>query len=143
MFFWVVLILIGGFLAYVRLAPSDPEVWHQQAYPSGMGEKLSSSGYIWREPVADDGKEQLSRLDQIILATPRTTVLAGSVQDGQITYVTRSAVIGFPDYSTVGVYHDGDQHYLEINGRLRFGRSDLGVNAKRIKGWIADLKVGG
>ncbi|MGJ8627792.1 MAG: DUF1499 domain-containing protein [Sulfitobacter sp.] len=139
----VLLIVISGFLGYVRLAPSDPEEWHKQAYPSGMGDISSSAGFIWRAPIADDDKDRLSRLDQIIMSTPRTTRLAGSVEAGKITYVTRSAVIGFPDYTTVGVYQglieDGDIRYLEINGRLRFGQSDFGVNAKRIKGWLAQL----
>jgi len=49
-----------------------------------------------------------------------------------ITYVTRSRVFGFPDYTTVR--QAGPQ--LEIYGRLRFGRSDLGVNAARIDGWL-------
>ena len=48
--------------------------------------------------------------------------------------------MGFPDYTTIGVYdgliEDADQRYLEINGRLRFGTLDFGVNAKRIKGWL-------
>ena len=139
----VLLIVIGGFLGYVRLAPSDPQEWHKQAYPSGMGDIPSSAGFIWRAPLADEGKDRLNRLDQIIMSTPRTTRLAGSVDTGKITYVTRSAVIGFPDYTTIGVYQglieDSDIRYLEINGRLRFGHSDFGVNAKRIKGWLAQL----
>lgn len=147
MVLWIVLILIAGLMAYVRLAPSDPEVWHQQAYPSGMGEKASKVGYIWREAIVGDGTDQLNRLDKIIMDTTRTMRLAGSVEEGQITYVTRSTVMGFPDYTTIGVYNglieDSDQQYLEINGRLRFGQLDFGVNAKRIKGWLADLKAGG
>ena len=49
-----------------------------------------------------------------------------------ITYVTRSALFRFPDYTTVR--HRDAQ--IEIYGRLRFGRSDLGVNAARIDRWL-------
>ncbi len=111
------------------------------------GGQVFAGGYVWREAVADGDNSQLHQLDQIIMTTSRTTRLVGSIEEKQITYVTRSAVLGFPDYTTVGVYHGlngtTDQRYFEINGRLRFGQSDLGVNAKRIKGWVADLKAGG
>tara|TARA_R110002074_G_scaffold48047_9_gene123076 strand:- start:1914 stop:2378 length:465 start_codon:yes stop_codon:yes gene_type:complete len=147
MLWWIVLIIGVALLAYIRLAPSDPAVWHKQAYPSGLGEHVSSGGYVWREAIAGDGKDQLRSLDRIVMDTPRTTLLAGSVDEKQITYVTRSAVMGFPDYTTIGVYQglieDSDQRYLEINGRLRFGKSDLGVNAKRVKGWLAAFEAGG
>jgi hypothetical protein len=42
----------------------------------------------------------LARLDEIALATPRTTRLAGSPDEGRITWITRSALWGFPDYTT-------------------------------------------
>lgn len=139
MVLWIVLIVVLGFAAYVRLAPTDIDAWHQRADGTEMGETTLSNGYIWRETAAGDGGEELSRLDGAIMATPRTTRLAGSVDAGQITYVTRSAVMGFPDYTTVGVYDGQDAPYIEINARSRFGSSDLGVNARRVKGWLADL----
>jgi uncharacterized protein (DUF1499 family) len=135
-----------AFVGYVRLAPSDPNVWHQRAYPSGMDEKVSAKGYIWRQKVVGDGTDQLRKLDQIIMETNRTTQLAGSIEDKQITYVTRSSVIGFPDYTTIGIYEglieDGDHRYLEVNARLRFGSLDFGVNAKRVKGWLSQFQAG-
>ncbi|WP_428515957.1 DUF1499 domain-containing protein [Roseovarius sp.] len=84
--------------------------------------------------VSDDG-DTLARLDTIIRDTSRTTVLAGSVDEGMITYVTRSALWGFPDYTTVA-HRDGR---IVLYGRARFGKSDLGVNAKRLDGWLAQL----
>ncbi len=132
----LLMVVIGLGMGYVRFAPSDPGVWHRPAYPSGVVESQSSSGYLWREGITEDGLSVLGKLDAIIMATPRTTRLAGSVDEGLITYVTRSAFFGFPDYTTVGITADGDLRYLEINGRARFGLSDLGVNADRIKGWL-------
>ena len=147
MLLWLVLIVVAAFMAYVRLAPSDPTVWNIHVTPSQIGEKQSAGGYLWSEQITGDGTEQLRALDRIILDTPRTTLLAGSVDEKQLTYVTRSAVMGFPDYTTIGVYEgkigNVDLRYLEINGRSRFGSSDLGVNAKRIKGWLDAFKAGG
>ena len=138
MFGWMILIVVVTALAYVRLAPSDPARWHRGTGKPELGETLRKGSFTWREAVEGDGTARLEQVDRVILATPRTTRLTGSVQEGQITYVTRSQVVGFPDYTTVGIYGDGSK-YLEIFGRLRFGRSDLGVNAKRIKGWLAAL----
>ena len=81
------------------------------------------------------GPARLAQLDRIIRDTQGTQVLAGSVADGQVTYISRTRWIGFPDYTTVTL----DDGILEVFGRLRFGRSDFGVNAKRIKGWLAQL----
>ena len=85
--------------------------------------------------IIEAGTDDLARLDTIIRGTARTQVLAGSVEAGMITYVTRSAAIGFPDYTTIRL-RDGQ---IEIFGRARYGASDLGVNAARIDGWLDAL----
>jgi len=118
--------VIAG-MAFIRLAPSDPMRWHQM--PDTVTDRDLDGGAMRR--VEGD----LAALDAIIRDTPRTRVLAGSAEQGMVTYITRSAVFGFPDYTTVR--QAGDM--LEIYGRLRFGRSDLGVNAARIDGWLGRL----
>lgn len=119
--------------AYVRLTPSDPDRWHSM--PAAVTNRDTSGGAM---RVVGAGQDGLARLNKIIRATPRTQVLAGSVEEGMITYVTRSRVFGFPDYTTVR--QAGPQ--LEIYGRLRFGGSDLGVNAARIDGWLHSFAQG-
>jgi hypothetical protein len=122
-----VLVAALAFLAFIRLAPSDPARWHLM--PETVTNRDLEGGAMRRVPG------DLAMLDAIVRATPRTRVLAGSVEAGMITYITRSRVMGFPDYTTVR--QAGDM--LEIYGRLRFGRSDLGVNAARIDGWLSRL----
>jgi uncharacterized protein (DUF1499 family) len=80
----------------------------------------------------------LAALDGIIRAEPRTQVLAGSVEAGMVTYVTRSRVFGFPDYTTVA--QRGDD--LAIHARLRYGQSDMGVNKARVERWLTALRQG-
>ena len=77
----------------------------------------------------------LGKLEARALATPRTRLIAGSAEEGLLTFQTRSLLWGFPDYTTASVT-DGT---LVIYGRLRFGRSDIGVNKARILGWLASL----
>lgn len=128
---FALLVLIAAVLAYIRLAPSDVARWHD--LPDGISDQTLEIGAMRR--VRGD----LAAFDAIIRDTPRTTVLAGSVEEGMVTYLTRSRVFGFPDYTTVR--QAGER--LEIYGRLRFGASDLGVNAARIDAWLRRLGQAG
>ncbi|WP_111734184.1 DUF1499 domain-containing protein [Roseovarius amoyensis] len=119
-----------GVALYIRLAPSDAGRWHRMPEAVTAGD---TAGGALRVIEADEA--DFSRLHDIILRTARTRVLAGSTDAGMITFVTRSRVFGFPDYTTLR-HRDGR---IEIWGRLRFGRSDLGVNARRIDGWLQAL----
>lgn len=124
----VVLTVVVAGLLYIRLAPSDAARWH--VLGNVPGDKDFAGG-VMRLVAA--GPDALETLDAFIKATDRTEVLAGSVEQGMITYVTRSKWIGFPDYTTLRQTDNG----LAIYGRLRFGRSDLGVNRKRVENWLA------
>ena len=130
----VILVIIVSLLAivvgYIRLAPSDPADWHDMPEITDDAER---PGEV--ERVVETGPDGLARLADIALATPRTTLLAGSVDEGMMTFITRSRFWGFPDYTTAR--QEGE--ILKIYGRLRFGGSDMGVNKARVDGWIADL----
>jgi len=124
--------------AYVRLAPSDPALWHVAPVAEGtMGEvarKMGSASLRLDLTTGDPG-EVLQRLDTIALASPRTTRLAGSVEDERITWVTRTPLWGFPDYTTAEARADG----VYIHARQRFGTDDWGVNAARLQDWLSRL----
>ncbi len=139
MFGLLALVLIG-LAGVIRLAPSDAARWHV------IGEGLSDAP--WDRVQASEGRAVLrisaakgapgvvlARLAELAAATPRTRILAGSVAEGRITWITRSAVWGFPDYTTAEVRGDG----VYVLARLRFGRADFGVNAARLQGWLARL----
>lgn len=127
-----------GLIAYVRLAPSDPAVWN---ISPGAGSDapfdtvipLTGGATLRLSTARGDPATLLQRLNTLALATPRTTQLAAI--DGRITWETRSALWGFPDYTTAEVRADG----LYIHARLRFGSSDLGVNAARLTDWLSRL----
>ena len=137
--FAALVLAIVGFWAYVRFAPSDPAQWNTdpttaQSWPQDSWNEVVTltGGAALRLPAADG---LLARLDAVAMATPHTTRLAGSVAEGRITWVTRSALWGFPDYTTAQVGPDG----VYIYARLRFGQSDLGVNAARLRDWQSKL----
>jgi hypothetical protein len=125
------LLLVLGFAAYVRFAPQDAERWRLTGPMARLGDHAEAGGF--RAVRAFEGN--WGAVEAALLATPRTRALGG--WDDQRLYVTRSALWGFPDYSTVRLA-DGQ---IEIYGRLRFGKSDLGVNQARIRNWLTDLKL--
>lgn len=132
---WLILAALVAFAGYVRLAPSDPARWNVPPAAEGPpGEVVAAEGSASLR-LEGDGPALLARLDAIALATPRTVRLAGSVAEGRITWITRSALWGFPDYTTAEVTPDG----LAIQGRLRFGSGDMGVNAARLRDWLSRL----
>lgn len=124
----VLVLIVAAGMAWIRLAPDDVSRWHR--LPEGI-ENRDMEGGVMRVVEGD-----LVRLDRIIRTTPRTHVLAGSVDDRMVTYVTRSRVFGFPDYTTVE--QRGDD--LALFARLRYGKSDMGVNKARVEGWLTALR---
>lgn len=129
----LLLIVVGvvvAALAWVRLAPNDPARWHVDAQVTA-DEDLPFGA----KRLLDVSDVSLEALDAVIMATPRTSRLAGSVGEGHITYVTRSRIMGFPDYATVQV-QDGQ---IALWSRLRYGQSDTGVNRARVNGWLDTL----
>ena len=136
-----------GLLAYIRLAPSDPAVWHLSPVTTaqaGQGAcaaaiRTTKGGARATCRPAEDPIAVLSRLDQIAMATPRTARLAGTPQTGRITWITRSAPMGFPDYTTAEATLTATGTRLDIYARQRFGGKDYGVNAARLKSWLKDF----
>ncbi|MBU2982777.1 DUF1499 domain-containing protein [Lentibacter algarum] len=123
----LLVVAVLAFGIYVRLAPSSATRFH--VLRDGLEERDFEGGAI---RVAEGS---LAALDKIAQAEPRTKVVAGGVDEGMITYISRTAFWGFPDYTTVK--QDGQN--LIMHARLRFGRSDFGVNAKRLERWIDQL----
>jgi uncharacterized protein (DUF1499 family) len=137
-----VVLLVVGFGLYVRLAPSDPALWHVAPSPASTTDCTVEQGYGDARAtclLSLPPGQALAKLDAIAMATPRTTRLAGSAEEGRITWITRSALWGFPDYTTAEATPDGAGTSLTLYARLRFGSGDLGINAARLRDWLPKL----
>ncbi|MEE4120681.1 MAG: DUF1499 domain-containing protein [Paracoccaceae bacterium] len=143
---WVVLVIVVvvvAFAAWVRLAPTDPAAWHVDPAAAEPG----PGRFVVKPEGGDTGgpllemppREALDALDAIARATPRTRTIAGSVEEGRITYLTRSALWGFPDFTTAEAVPAEGGARLVIFARLRFGQDDMGVNEARVRGWLEQL----
>lgn len=129
--FLFIVILLGAFAIYVRIAPTESARWH---VPVTVTENKDLVGGVFRVIPAQN--DTLQMFDEIALQSPRTTRVAGTAEDGHVTYVSRTRWLGFPDFTTAQVVDD----QLRIHARLRFGKADLGVNKTRVDGWLASLK---
>ena len=129
---------------WVRLSPADPARWDVDVVSdtptlcaAGIETGAASARAACLSP--EPALALLTRLDATALATPRTRRLAGSAEDGRITWETRSRLIGFPDYTTAQVSQTAGGTRLDILARSRFGASDFGVNAARLTAWLETL----
>ncbi|QQA44484.1 DUF1499 domain-containing protein [Pelagovum pacificum] len=140
----LILLAIVGLFAWVRMAPVDAARWHVD--PTGA-EPSRMNGWLLLPDGGDEAapfwvateEELLTALDEIALATPRTTRVAGSVADGRITYETRTRFAGFPDYTTVEATGAEGGATLLVYARAQYGKGDWGVNRARVEGWVARL----
>lgn len=133
MVFWGIIIAFVALQALIRLLPTDPARWHVDSFaaadpaPGGVKRVLTV-------PMEPD--EALTRLAAIAETEPRTRHVAGSVEEGRLTYRTRTAFWGFPDFTTIAARPHDSGAEVVILARLRFGTSDMGVNGRRAEAWI-------
>jgi len=126
MWIWVIIALVIFGVGYIQLAPSDPKRWHTDV--NADVDKDFTGGAVRIVDV------DLIAIDAVIRKIG-AKVLSGSVDSGHITYISRSRIMGFPDYITVQKFNEK----LRIYSRSRFGQSDLGVNKRRVEGWLLQL----
>lgn len=118
----------------VRLAPSDPARWHKAPPDLPVGDSAGLNSFV---AVRQGDEANFERLIQIADAAPRTSRLAGTTEEGMITFITRTRLWGFPDYTTIRL----ESGRLTVYGRARFGQGDMGVNRARVEGWLAAADI--
>ena len=70
-------------------------------------------------------------------------IVARAPAEGRIEAVATSAWFGFRDDIVIRIRPDGGGSKVDIRSKSRDGESDLGVNARRIREFIAKLKAAG
>jgi uncharacterized protein (DUF1499 family) len=84
------------------------------------------------------GTRLRSLVSEVALAEPGTTLLdRGQEQD---RYLVRTRLMRFPDTVVVQVFDRGQgASTLALYSRSQIGRSDFGVNRRRIERWVARI----
>jgi uncharacterized protein (DUF1499 family) len=71
------------------------------------------------------------------------TVVASVPEEGRIEATVESRLYGFVDEVAIRVQPRGAASVVDVRSRSRLGRIDRGVNAKRIRALLADLRTRG
>ena len=80
------------------------------------------------------------RWRDMIEAQPRIETGAADDEAMQYDYIQRSALMAYPDSITVKfIALDDANSTLAVYSRSHYGRSDFGVNEKRIRAWLSAL----
>lgn len=139
----LLVIVIAG-MAYVRLAPHDTARWHLD--PRRVARPATPNFHLLRmvdgdapAPLFNIAPKPLAERVHAIATADGATLLAGSVAEGHMTYLSRSRLMGYPDYTTVLIEPAGDGSMVTAFARARFGHSDIGVNRARLEAWVAQL----
>lgn len=129
----------------IRVMPLSQSQWDIDMAVPGFAPESHWAAFCPRPgerqaPVIADPAGLLTALDRIALATPRTMRLGGSPEAGRMTWVTRTRIMGFPDFTTAQILQDeGGAPRLCILGHQAIGSYDWGVNGARIGRWAQTL----
>lgn len=143
----LIVIAVVALSAYVRLAPTDVSAWH---VPVATTDPATSGPCTDKVTIVPKGAratcllpgtpaEVLNKLEATALTSARTIRLAGTPEEGRITWEARSFLMGYPDYVTAEAVVAAEGTRLDIFSRQRFGEGDMGVNAARLKDWLSHL----
>ena len=94
-------------------------------------------------PLAMSAAELAAKIKQLPTLEPRTVIVSENDAAFQYVLVQRSALLNFPDTINIAIQPlDASHAAIAIYSRSRYGKSDLGVNMKRLQRWLALLGVG-
>lgn len=103
--------------------------------------ELQQTGYPDLAPVLIDRPFDQAFEQVVALVKERDwEVVAVSPQEGRIEATDTTLIMGFKDDIVIRVQGVGSRTRVDMRSVSRVGRSDLGVNAKRIRLFLAELK---
>jgi Protein of unknown function (DUF1499) len=95
---------------------------------------------IITHPYGVPAPRLFAALQEVAARETRTYPAAAYAPELQLHWVARSAVFNFPDLVAAQVTSRGEgASALILYSRSVYGRSDLGVNRKRVLSWLAAL----
>lgn len=136
-----VVLLVAAAAVYVRVAAIDPTGLHVNPNdvvpPSSPNYALltgTTGSYIDVPP-----SEVATRLAALAEAN-NAQLLEGSPDDGLVTYIVRSRIMGFPDVVSIALTPEGAGTQVDLFSRSIYGYSDLGVNTARAQDWLQTMR---
>ena len=152
--FLVLAIICALGILFIRIATvaHDPDVWHvdplvaeASADPNHFRVAIEA---LAEQPVdlsaaiyASNPTFLAKAFDTFVMQQPSVSRVAGSPEQGWITYVQRTKWLRMPDYISVKFLDlPNGNSTIAIFSRSRFGQGDLGVNEARVRLWLESLE---
>ena len=123
-----------GLALWVRLAPLQGARWHVDPATAPDPATPNFARLDLTLPMAP---EQAAARLRAVAADSGAHLVAG--EGLHLTFVTRSRLMGYPDYTSVTLTAVDGGTRLQALARSRFGHSDMGVNRARLAAWRAAL----
>lgn len=155
MFIFLIFVTVGGFgymFYMVSSSTHDVALWHVDPLTAPVTDKPHS----YRVARATDTVHPIDMpaptysanptlmakaFDDFVLRQSKTIRIAGSPEEGWMTYVQRTPSLNFPDYISVKFLDlQGGKSTIAVFSRSRYGYSDQGVNEARVKLWVGTLQ---
>jgi len=109
------------------------------ACPPGL---CSAKADLVIAPVSMSAAELAGKVRALPDLEPRTVLVGENDAELRYVLVQRSALFNFPDTVNIAIQPiDASHAALAIYSRSRYGKSDLGVNMKRVQRWLGLLGV--
>jgi uncharacterized protein (DUF1499 family) len=110
------------------------------ACPPGL---CSAKADLLIAPVGLSAADLAAKIKQLPDVEPRTVIVGANEAEYRYVLVQRSALFNFPDTINIAIQPlDASHAAIAIYSRSRYGKSDLGVNMKRLQRWLGLLGVG-
>ena len=124
-----------GLALWVRLAPLQAERWHVDPATAPDPTTPNFARLDLTLPMPPEAAAERLRA---VAAESGAVLVAG--EGLHLTFVTRSRLMGYPDYTSVTLTEAEGGTRLQALARSRFGHSDMGVNRARLNAWRAALE---
>ena len=141
----------GGLFYYVLKVEHDPAIWHVDPLTEPQTIKphsfrmappaLTEEFVDLPSPVYTANPTLMAKaFDDFVLRQLKTKRIAGSPEEGWMTYVQLSPSLNLPDYVSVKFIDlNGGNSTIAIFSQSRFGYDDLGGNEARVLAWTGTL----
>jgi uncharacterized protein (DUF1499 family) len=137
----VILVAVLGAAIYFRSVSMPAEVWHVDPAAVTPPQSPNFELRVGQDaPVFDMAADALAARIDAVATAEGARMIGGALAEGQMTYVARTRIMGYPDAVSIRLVPVGEGTRMEIFSRARFGYSDMGVNAARVDRWIAALR---
>ena len=127
---------------FIRVATLRKPGDHPVAYEGPKVAALQRQGYPDLAPLLFKApREKVFAAAQAALASMGLEVTDADAAQGRIEATATSLLFGFKDDVVVRVAADAQGTKVDVRSQSRVGRSDFGVNAKRVRAFLAKLKA--